>query len=112
MLLAALAQSAVDDASSLLNGPLGVGAFLVIMFRMMVTVMGDRAKVCESDRSRCYTSLETKDEIQRGLTEEIRQLNADGRRSDEDVRRYLDERFADVKTAVVDIQAELQRGRS
>ncbi len=103
MLLAALAQSAVDDASGLLNGPLGVGAFLVIMFRMMVTVMGDRAKVCETDRARCYTQLESKDAIQREQTEEIKRLNAEGRRNDEDVRRYLDGHFANINTALADI---------
>lgn len=103
MLLAEIAQSVLDDASSI-GAPIGLGAFILAMVKIITSVTAERAKVCETDRARCYDRLDARDQIIRGLTDEVKAYTDDGRRSDEDVRRYLDGHFSDIKTALVELR--------
>jgi hypothetical protein len=108
VLLAALAQSVLDDASSL-GAPLGLGAFILAMVKIITSVTAERARVCEADRARCTERLDAKDVIVANLTSEVSRLNAkmdDNRKMDDDARRYLDNHFSNIQTALAEIRAK------
>ena len=111
-----LAQSAVDelvDGAGSLGAPVGLGVFILAVIRIVVGVTGERARVCEADRVRCTERLDAKDVIVTNLTNEVSRLNSkmdEGRRVDEDARRYLDGHFSDIKADLKIALAEL-RGR-
>lgn len=109
MLLAELAQSVLDDASGL-GAPLGLGAFILAMVKIITSVTAERARVCEADRLRCTERLDARDVVVANLTSEVSRLNAkmdDSRKVDDDARHYLDGHFRDIKTALAEL-----RGRS
>lgn len=108
-MLLAQAQSWIDDLSPAL-APVGGLAFLLAMVKIVVSVTAERARVCESDRVRCTERLDAKDVIVTNLTNEVSRLNTkldEGRKVDEDARRYLDGHFNHINTAL----AEILRGR-
>ncbi len=106
MLMAVAAQAVTDGAGDLIQ-PVGFFAALIAVVKIVVSVTAERARVCEADRVRCTERLDAKDVIVTNLTGEVSRLNAkidEGRKVDEDARRYLDGHFSDIRLALAELR--------